>query len=242
MALVPDPRPLDTCVWQSLTGAHRAFSVGTDTVRRYAPGFSPIIGFANPEEPDWEALATLCAPGEHLYTGAWAGPVPPGWTLDLDSAAWQMVWQGGLPEPDPEAPWVTLTASHAPQMVDMAARLRPGPFGLRTLELGDYLGYVEQGQLIAMAGERFQAGPFREVSGVCTEPSHQGRGLARRLMLALIRRQCQRGQVPFLHVMRDNARARQIYERMGFVAYREMIVRVISRAQPIHDSTSPSTP
>ena len=38
---------------------------------------------------------------------------------------------------------------------------------------------ADQAVLVAMAGERMQAGPWREISGVCTDPGHQGRGLAR---------------------------------------------------------------
>jgi predicted GNAT family acetyltransferase len=48
-------------------------------------------------------------------------------------------------------------------------------------------------------------------------------------MLKLIRRQMQRDETPFLHVMHDNANARRLYERMGFRDYRESVVRVISR-------------
>jgi predicted GNAT family acetyltransferase len=39
----------------------------------------------------------------------------------------------------------------------------------------------------------------------------------------------QRGETPFLHVMRDNASARRLYERMGFENYQETVVRVVSR-------------
>jgi predicted GNAT family acetyltransferase len=38
----------------------------------------------------------------------------------------------------------------------------------------------------------------------------------------------QRGETPFLHVMRDNTSARRLYERMGFRNYLESPVRVIS--------------
>ena len=44
-------------------------------------------------------------------------------------------------------------------------------------------------------------------SGVCTHPQYQRRGLARRLMLKLICRQCARAEAPFLHVMSKNAAA-----------------------------------
>jgi len=73
------------------------------------------------------------------------------------------------------------------------------------------------------------AGTLREISGVCTHPDHQGRGLARQLMSALLRRQMQRGQTSFLHVMADNVVARQLYARMGFADCRESVVRVVAR-------------
>ena len=72
-------------------------------------------------------------------------------------------------------------------------------------------------------------GSLREISGVCTHPDFQGRGFARRLMSKLIRRQMQRQETPFLHVMRANRTAHGLYERMGFRDYRESVVRVVSR-------------
>src|SRR5437763_1681406 len=69
---------------------------------------------------------------------------------------------------------------------------------------------------------------LREISGVCTDPDFQGRGLARRLMLKLIRREVERGETPFLHVMRANDGARRLYRGMGFGEYAEAVVRVVS--------------
>ena len=54
-----------------------------------------------------------------------------------------------------------------------------------------------------MAGERMQDRHFREVSGVCTHPDQQGRGLARRLTELVVRRELARGETPFLHVVVD---------------------------------------
>jgi len=88
----------------------------------------------------------------------------------------------------------------------------------------------EDGRLIAMAGERMQAGNLREVSGVCTHPDFTGRGLARGLVEILVRRQLTRGQRPFLHVMQANARARALYARMGFAQHQPLAVRIVSRA------------
>lgn len=71
---------------------------------------------------------------------------------------------------------------------------------------------------------------LREVSGVCTQPDHQGHGLARRPMHKLIRREMLRGETPFLHVMHGNTGARDLYARMGFREYRQSVARVVSQA------------
>jgi predicted GNAT family acetyltransferase len=141
----------------------------------------------------------------------------------------KMVWDGTMPEADPAPDALPLGPEHAQQAFELAQLTRPGPFGLRTIELGEYFGYFQGKRLIAMAGERMHAGNLREISGVATHPNHQGRGLAKRLMLKIIRRQLLRNETPFLHVMSNNTGARGLYERMGFRNYKESVVRVVSR-------------
>lgn len=140
----------------------------------------------------------------------------------------QMLWQGAMPEADDGFVPVRLGVEHAPLALELATLTRPGPFGLRTPELGEYFGCFDGTRLIAMAGERLHAGSFHEISGVCTHPDFVGRGLARRLMTHQIRRQMLRGETPFLHVMRDNTGAHQLYQKMGFRDNRESVVRVIA--------------
>jgi GNAT superfamily N-acetyltransferase len=198
-------------------------------VRRYARGFSPIVGFEDPESPDFAALAPLCEAGEPFYCDGWAGHAPPGWEIGADTTMFKMVWQGTLPAEDEAPDAVALGDAHREDAMALATLTRPGPFGPRTIELGDYFGIVEDGRLVAMAGERMHAGTLREISGVCTHPDFQGRGVARRLMRKLVRRQMLRGETPFLHVMRNNETARALYERMGFRTHRESPVRVVTK-------------
>jgi predicted GNAT family acetyltransferase len=141
----------------------------------------------------------------------------------------RMVWDAPIPAIDPAPDAVPLQPSHALQAVALATLTNPGPFGPRTPELGEYFGLFAGESLIAMAGERLEAGPLREVSGICTHPASQGAGLARRLTIKLVRRQLLRGQRPFLHVMSRNVGARALYEKLGFVVYRETVVRVVER-------------
>lgn len=219
---------LDRITWHALSGPHARFSAGTDDARRYAPGFSPIVGFADAERPNFTALADYCEPGEHFYCDGWSGVAPAGWRVHAESTMFKMVWEAALPARDEAPDAVRLGAEHAAEAMALAALTHPGPFGPRTIELGEYFGCFEGQRLVAMAGERMCAGALREISGVCTHPDFQGRGLARRLMTKLIRRQMLRDEMPFLHVMRDNTGARGLYARMGFRDYRESVVRVVT--------------
>jgi ribosomal protein S18 acetylase RimI-like enzyme len=219
---------LENIVWHALSGPQQRFSVGTDTARRYAVGFSPIVGFAEQQRPDFEALRPFCEAGEHFYCDGWSGRAPPGWRIEEESTMFKMVWEDELPPADEAPEAVALSAAHAAQALALATLTRPGPFGPRTIELGEYFGIFEGERLVAMAGERMAAGPLREISGVCTHPEHQGRGCARRLVLKLLRRQMRRGETPFLHVMRDNPGAHRLYLRMGFKDWKESVVRVVA--------------
>jgi ribosomal protein S18 acetylase RimI-like enzyme len=225
---IPMKDLLDNIIWHTLAGPHAKYAVGTDVARRYGRGFSPLVGFADPGQPDFAALAGFCEPGEHFYSDGWTGTAPAGWRIDAESTMFKMVWEAEMPAIDEAPDAVLLGPEHASQALELTTLTRPGPFGPRTIELGDYFGYFDGQRLMAMAGERLCAGTLREISGVCTHPDFQGRGLARRLMLKLIRRQMWRSESPFLHVMRDNVGARRLYERMGFRNYRETVVRVVS--------------
>ncbi len=204
------------------------YATGTDDARRYARGFSPIVGFADVARPNFDALAPYCEPAEHFYCDGWAGPAPAGWRIDAESTMFKMLWNSSMPATDDAPEAVRLAPEHASQALELATLTRPGPFGPRTIELGEYFGCFEGARLVAMAGERMYAGGLREISGVCTHPDLQGRGLARRLVAKLIRRQMQRNETPFLHVMSVNSNARGIYAQMGFRDYQESLVRVIS--------------
>ena len=101
-------------------------------------------------------------------------------------------------------------------MVALATLTKPGPFGRRTHELGTYLGIRCDGKLVAMAGERLKVPGYTEVSAVCTHPDHLGKGYARALMTEIMRGIRDVGDIPMLHVRADNARAIELYERLGF--------------------------
>jgi len=227
---------LANIIWRSLSGSHRRLSVGTERTRRYARDFPALFGFADPGSASFESFEAHCEAGAHLYCTEWAGPAPPGWKVDVDTRVVAMIWRGDRPAIDESIPLTRLEASHVEEMRALARLTRPGPFARNPMGLGEWLGVFDAGRLVAMAGERLHAGTLHEVSGICTHPDAQGRGLARALTLAMVRRQLDRGELPFLHVMPDNSRARALYERIGFETEREVPLRVVSRA----DAASPA--
>lgn len=221
---------LDNIVWHTLCGPHAAYTVGTDRARRYRPGFSPFIAFADLDNPDFDALAPYVAAGEQLYCDGWGGVAPAGWRVESEAILVKMTWEGGVPAADQALEAILLGPRHADAALGLADLTAPGPFAARSIELGEYFGVFDGGRLVAMAGGRLCAGGYREISGVCTHPDFQGRGLARRLVLKLLWRSMRDGETPFLRVMRGNRAVHELYRRMGFGDYRESVARVVARA------------
>jgi predicted GNAT family acetyltransferase len=117
-------------------------------------------------------------------------------------------------------------------MLALAELTDPGPFGRRSIELGRFVGFRAEGELVAMAGERLHPPGFSEVSAVCTHPDHRGQGLARELVLAVACEVQARGEVPFLHVdATDDPHPRVVglYERLGFRVSRRGQLTILQR-------------
>lgn len=119
-----------------------------------------------------------------------------------------------------------LTPADAPAMVALAELTEPGPFRLRTIELGNFYGIFRGAQLVSMAGKRMHMPGYVEVSGVCTHPDARGHGYARALMRIVIDEIEQSGRTPFLHAWHDNPAIR-LYESLGFSVTRAFDLAVL---------------
>jgi predicted GNAT family acetyltransferase len=125
--------------------------------------------------------------------------------------------QSGVP-PKPAGCEVTeLKESDVPEMSEVYAATRPG----RTLcpriqQLGAFLGVRDAGRLVAMGGLRLHLAGYREITTVGTRPGQTGHGYATAIVSALVQRIRNAGERPFLTAGADNARAVEIYQRLGF--------------------------
>ncbi|MFG2602380.1 GNAT family N-acetyltransferase [Streptomyces sp. NPDC048514] len=206
---------LDNPARASLTGPHARFAERRGRVLRYQPDVSPWLALPDgPDVQDWADLAALAGPGAEVPLPGFRGEVPADWEITFRMEGVQLVDDGLAAAPEAEA--VRLGPADVPEMLDLVARTRPGPFLQRTVELGTYLGVRRDGALIAMAGERLHPPGWTEISAVCTDPAFRGEGLAGRLILAVAHGIRERGETPFLHTSAKNTGAIRLYESLGF--------------------------
>ena len=206
---------LDNPVWAALTGPQAGLAERHGRSARYPAEVNPFAALADPADPAaWRDLAELAGPGAEPLLAVPGLTGPPGWTHVGGASGFQLVGAGVRGAADPEA--LVLTAADVPEILDLVARTRPGPFSKRTPELGTYLGIRRAGALVAMAGERMRLDGYTEISAVCTDPAHRGTGLAARLILAVVAVIRERGEVPFLHVAGENTGAIRLYQQLGF--------------------------
>lgn len=122
-----------------------------------------------------------------------------------------------------------LTEADAADMLDLATLTKPGPFTLRAQSLGRFWGIRHEGRLVAMAGQRMRQPGFIELSGLCTHPAFQGRGLGTLLFRFVAGEIASSGDVAYLHAYSANTSAVALYKAQGFVVRSEMNMRVVKR-------------
>jgi len=222
--------PLDRPIWTSLTTRQADIALSAGHILRYDPAFAPFAATADASAASLANLAELVLPGGNIVLQqAEAIAAPPGLVVSRSALTVQMVAE--RIEGDPAVFQIKeLEEADAPEMRELAALTKPGPFSARTHEMGRFVGVRRDGRLVAMAGERMKAGPFTEVSGVCTHPEHRGHGYAAGLMREVGRGILERGETPFLHAFADNIGAIGLYERLGFVTRWRPILMVLERA------------
>jgi GNAT superfamily N-acetyltransferase len=219
-----DAAVLDDPVGASLRGRHAHVSRRLGRADAYVPDVATFCAVpAAPDSADWADLARLLGRGGFADMFSCPAAPPPDWEPVFVLEGRQMVRpageRSGRPRPALDADLVELVelgAADVPEMLDLAARTRPGPFWPRTHELGTCLGIRAEGRLVAMAGERLRPPGWSEISAVCTAPEARGRGHAARLVTALTEVILARDELPFLHVAETNTVAIALYERLGF--------------------------
>ena len=210
--------PLDNPIWIALNSGSASFAYSNGVVRF----IDRRIGFfAGIPLYDTEHLNQLY---EAMDSGMRVIVFPPGdldldakWKVRNDNALLQMVFEKPSINLSQDASIRALAAADVPEMLALTQLAKPGPFFENTIDFGGYFGFFVDGRLVSMAGTRLAAGPYTEVSAVCTHPDFVGQGLAQRVLPHVLNYIQQQGQIPYLQLYPDNLPAYRLYQRLGFV-------------------------
>ena len=217
-------------MWHALTNQHESIALGTAWARRYPSDVAPFAAVIGSDARSLASLADLVPSGEAV---ALLGEQPESlgaWERLRETPIVQMVHgASGHGATDPRVTPSPLSSADVPAMLQLVAVTHPGPFLPRTIELGRYLAVWQDGQLAAMAGERFHLPGYHEISAVSTHPDFQRRGYARQLMLHLMGQIQDDGDIPILHVVGGNDGALALYEALGFKKRAELTLQILQR-------------
>ena len=220
-------------VWHALHGPHRHLAIGSGAACRYPADVAPFAAMEAGSAAAQRQLHALLGVGESVWVAGTADH--PGLRVEQELDCVQMVLPRDAPPPVPArvpAPVpdiVPLSGENAAEMVALTDVAFPGFFRPATHRMGSYVGIRVDGRLIAMAGERLRLEGYPELSGICTHPKHRGRGLAAVLIGHLVEAHRRAGLTSWLHVGAPNTRAIELYERLGFLRIRNLMLRRISR-------------
>jgi ribosomal protein S18 acetylase RimI-like enzyme len=224
-----DERLLDRPIWSALTISQKHLAEGGARALRYPVDMTPFADMVDMSEASFAALGDLMTGSQvaALFTPE-PVDVPAGFKVVLAETGEQMI---GSPADSAlrDAEIVTLGAADIPAMMALTELTKPGPFALRTHELGTFLGIRAGGELVAMTGERMKPEKFVEMTAVCVHPDHRGRGYAQALLAAVARRIEARGEIPFLHVFSNNTSAIALYQRQGMRIRRRLYVTALMK-------------
>lgn len=224
---------LDNMIWHAITTGNNNIAAVKDGVGVYREDIAPFAGMEEMNAGNFNKLYELIAPQRRIA-------VAYDDELRLDEARWepmrhmdvtQMVCDD-LPKifttPNSEL-IVPLTDEHIPQMLELTALTKPGPFLQNTILFGNYFGIFVEGRLAAMAGQRMHPLPYMEVSAVCSHPYFRGKGYAKAVMLHVMKIIADNGFIPFLHVLTENVGAIKLYESIGYSTRRRLFIDMIKK-------------
>ena len=148
---------LERPIWAALTSRQAHLGSGDALARRYHPDVAPFAALASETPAAYQALRQLLLPHDQV---ALLSTDPMGQVDALQithvGIIHQMVATHQEAGTTDTQELIQLSNVDAKDMLDLAQKTKPGPFGKRTGEMGNYIGIRDQGRLIAMAGERMR--------------------------------------------------------------------------------------
>ena len=224
---------LDNMIWNALTTGNNDIAVINGDVGCYLPDIAPFAGMKDLNDINLKKLYELIPASQSVAISSLnkMNHDEDRWKLLQPMDVTQMVYEHTVNSfTTKNSPLIVpLSEEHVPQMIELTALTRPGPFLQQTIRFKNYFGIFIEGRLAAMTGQRMHPKPYMEVSAVCTHPDFRGRGYAKTLMLHVMKIILDNSFTPFLHVLSNNSTAIELYKTIGFQTRKQIFVDVIRR-------------
>lgn len=227
------PHILDNMIWNAITTGNSTIALVEGEVGCYQQDIAPFVGVKELNAANLDKLYDLIPAGRRVAISYFD-------KIGLNENKWermqhlecnQMVYEKPVTSFTTAASSliVPLTDEHVPQMLELTALTKPGPFLSKTILFGNYFGIFVDGRLAALTGQRMHPVPYMEVSAVCTHPDFRGHGYAKALMLQVMEIILANSFTPFLHVLTTNTTVIQLYESIGFRTRRGIFIDVVKK-------------
>lgn len=214
-------------VWEALNSIDKRLNIGDGIVSYFDEAVSPFVGLLTWDDAGQQHAMNVLPAGR-----SWSVMVSKPVIFSNNSNVvfsiplYQMDCTSFKPIQLKSIDIRPLTSKNIQEILLLTALTKPGPFLERTIDFGNYIGLFENNKLLAMAGERLHLNSHTEISAVCTDPKHLGKGYGAHLVSILCSNIIKGGRTPFLHVRQDNLRAIKMYERLGFLIRTDMYFAV----------------
>ena len=224
---------LDNMIWNAITTGNNDIAIINGDVGCYLPDIAPFAGMKIFNDANLKKLYEFIPANRSVAISSLH-------KMDFDESRWKLLQPMDVTQMVYEHPVNTFTTKnsplivplsdeHVPQMMELTALTRPGPFLQQTIRFKNYFGIFIEGRLAAMSGQRMHPLPYLEVSAVCTHPDFRGLGYAKALMLHVMKIILDNSFIPFLHVFSNNSNAIELYKTIGFRTRKQIFVDVIRR-------------
>ena len=224
---------LDNMIWNAITTGNNDIAIINGDVGCYLPDIAPFAGMKNFNDVNLKKLYEFIPPNRNVAISSLH-------KMDHDENKWKLIQPMDVTQMVYEhtvntfttknsSLIVPLSEEHVPQMMELTALTKPGPFLQQTIRFKNYFGIFIEDRLAAMTGQRMHPLPYMEVSAVCTHPHFRGMGYAKTLMLHVMKIILDNSFTPFLHVLSNNSNAIELYKTIGFKTRKQIFVDVIRR-------------
>jgi len=211
---------LDSPVWYSLSETHADISINYKNVKFYDPDYCPFGGFieSNHVAPQIDEYSKLI---NNFFIVGEQPVLPKRIFLKKELVCLQMILEKRIDTYIGEKV-INLDENWADALSGLVNEVQPGYFKKKTNLMGNYFGFVKDGKLVAVTGERMKMNEFTEVSAVVTHPAYTGKGFASQLVAYTANNILDENKTPFLHVAETNIGAIRLYEKLGFKTRRKV--------------------